>query len=288
LIPLTDNGHAQGNVSFKITLFDNEGNATLLGGNRQTTVTVLDRDSVPRAGNPIDEARGFVRQHYVDFLNREPDPDGLAFWTNQITSCGTDAQCLDIKRQHVSAAFFLSIEFQETGFFVQRVYELGGQPTWFLRDTQRIGNGVVVGQMGWPERLEANKTQWIQQLFDEDKVRISFGFTNEDYVRLLFQYGQITPAPGERETLVAALDAGTETRPGLFRKLVDDTRLKTRLFRPTFVSMEYVGYLRRGPDFGGFDFWLNKLNQFNGDYVAAEMVKAFIISSEYRSRFGRP
>jgi hypothetical protein len=33
-------------------------------------------------------------------------------------------------------------------------------------------------------------------------------------------------------------------------------------------------------------FWVNKLNQFNGDYFAAEMVKAFLSSSEYRQRFG--
>jgi len=40
-----------------------------------------------------------------------------------------------------------------------------------------------------------------------------------------------------------------------------------------------------GPDFSGFDFWLAKLNQFNGNFVNAEMVKAFITSLEYRQRF---
>ena len=39
-------------------------------------------------------------------------------------------------------------------------------------------------------------------------------------------------------------------------------------------------------DYVGFDFWLQKLNQFNGDYINAEMVKAFITSGEYRQRFG--
>ena len=58
--------------------------------------------------------------------------------------------------------------------------------------------------------------------------------------------------------------------------------------------MEYFGYLRRNPDdppdnnLIGFNFWLNKLNQFNGDFVASEMVKAFIRSNEYRGRFGPP
>ena len=57
--------------------------------------------------------------------------------------------------------------------------------------------------------------------------------------------------------------------------------------------MEYFGNLRRNPndppdaDFGGFNFWLNKLNSFNGDFRAAEMVKAFISSIEYRQRFGQ-
>src|SRR5437016_13797317 len=55
--------------------------------------------------------------------------------------------------------------------------------------------------------------------------------------------------------------------------------------------MEYFGYLRRNPNddtgtYTGYDFWLSKLNQFNGDYQKAEMVKAFITSIEYRQRLG--
>jgi len=61
-----------------------------------------------------------------------------------------------------------------------------------------------------------------------------------------------------------------------------------------FVLMEYFGYLQRNPydppeptlDYSGYNFWLGKLNQFNGNYIAAEMVKAFISSTEYRQRFG--
>ena len=61
-----------------------------------------------------------------------------------------------------------------------------------------------------------------------------------------------------------------------------------------FVLMQYFGYLRRNPDdppdtnFDGYNFWLNKLNQFDGNFVQAEMVKAFITSIEYRQRFGQP
>jgi len=41
--------------------------------------------------NPIDTPEYFVRQHYLDFLNREPDESGFNFWSDQIRSCGGDS-----------------------------------------------------------------------------------------------------------------------------------------------------------------------------------------------------
>ena len=123
----------------------------------------------------IDDAQFFVRQHYVDFLNRQPDPDGLAFWINEITMCGADQQCIDAKRVNVSAAYFLSIEFQQTGYLVYKTYKaaygnLPGLPVpiklnEFLTDTQQIGQGVIVNQTGWEQVLENNK-----QAFTSDFV----------------------------------------------------------------------------------------------------------------------
>ena len=76
------------------------------------------------ATNAIDDPRNYVCQNYHDFLNRQPDPSGWDFWTNQITSCGTDAQCIEVRRINVSASFFLSIEFQQTGYLVERLYKI--------------------------------------------------------------------------------------------------------------------------------------------------------------------
>jgi hypothetical protein len=81
-------------------------------------------------------------------------------------------------------------------------------------------------------------------------------------------------------------------RASVLRKVADNATLQQREFNRAFVLIEYFGYLRRNPDaapdmnFDGYNFWLNKLNQFNGDFNAAEMVKAFILSVEYRQRFG--
>ena len=78
----------------------------------------------------------------------------------------------------------------------------------------------------------------------------------------------------------------------MLRKVAEAEEIRLREFNEAFVLMQYFGYLRRNPndppdtDFSGFDFWLNKLNSFGGDFIAAEMVKAFITSSEYRQRFG--
>ncbi|PYS56238.1 MAG: hypothetical protein DMF76_25300, partial [Acidobacteria bacterium] len=79
---------------------------------------------VPTTRNRIEDGRLFVTQHYRDFLNRQPDTSGLVFWTDEILSCGSDQQCVEVKRINVSAAFFLSIEFQETGYLVERMYKV--------------------------------------------------------------------------------------------------------------------------------------------------------------------
>ncbi len=167
-IPMIDDAYAEGDEAFTITL--SNANGAVLGTFSTATLTIQDNETVNGSTNPIDQTEFFVRQHYVDFLNREPDPDGFAFWTNQINECGSDAACIEIRRINVSAAFFLSIEFQETGYLVYRVYKTSfgnltnpaGAPvpvrfTAFLRDTQGIGQGVLVGIGNWQAQLEANK-----------------------------------------------------------------------------------------------------------------------------------
>src|SRR5204863_6592437 len=71
----------------------------------------------------IDDSDFYVQQQYVDFLNRFPDPSGFNFWVGNFTPCGGSPQCIDVLRVNVSAAFFLSIEFQQTGYLVERLYK---------------------------------------------------------------------------------------------------------------------------------------------------------------------
>jgi hypothetical protein len=83
------------------------------------------------------------------------------------------------------------------------------------------------------------------------------------------------------------LGTGTMTRAEALRSIAENNRFADAKFNDSFVMMEYFGYLRRDPDSGGFAFWLDKLNQFGGNFEQAEMVKAFIVSGEYRDRFPR-
>jgi hypothetical protein len=63
------------------------------------------------AANPVDNATFFVKQHYLDFLERTADESGAAFWAGQITQCNADAACVAQKRVDVARAFFFSDEF---------------------------------------------------------------------------------------------------------------------------------------------------------------------------------
>ncbi|HET6889836.1 MAG TPA: DUF4214 domain-containing protein, partial [Pyrinomonadaceae bacterium] len=441
-----------------LVLSNPTGTGVGLGSPNVAKLTIIDNDAGPPASNPIDNATFFVRQLYLDFLNREPDPAGLAFWSNQIIACGADAACIDRERVLVAAAFFFAIEFQETGLIDILTHQAayGTKPLYgqFMLGTQALQKGVVIGQPGALAQLEANKqayfnefvtrpefvtkypstltnTQFVDDLLasaglSPSQVRLfvvnmtnaqevppvnptasgggprpaSFGtarlqfnaaqtamtFTStvfnidftgsqtpgepndnltvahihasagggpgvispvvwgffgapfndnnpNDQVVIPFSSGvggqingkwdapegnsttlaaqlsnlregrayvnfhttqfgsgeirgNIPAADAFRNALIAGLDGGTETRATVLRKVAEQEELKLREFNASFVLMEYFGFLRRDPDTAGFNFWLNKLNAFNGDFVQAEMVKAFITSLEYRQRFG--
>jgi Tol biopolymer transport system component len=262
--------------------------------------------------NPIDCADFFVRQHYRDFLNREPDPAGLAFWTNEITLCGADQQCIEVKRINVSAAYVLSIEFQQTGYLVYRTYkasygDIPGIPVpirlnEFLPDTQKIGQGVIVNQAGWEQLLENNKQVFTAEFVQRSRFATTYpaSMTPDQFVDQLFVNAGVTPSAIDRAAAInefgfAATTADVAARARALRRVAENPTFQQQEFNRAFVLMQYFGYLRRNPndppeptlDFQGYNFWLNKLNQFNGNYIDAEMVKAFLVSTEYRQRHGQ-
>jgi uncharacterized repeat protein (TIGR01451 family) len=304
-------------LSFNVTLSNLTGGA-VFGTPSSATVTVTDAaNSLPP--NAIDDTTLFVRQQYHDFLNREPDASGLAFWKNNIDQCNDPAnrapgqslaQCLDVQRINTSAAFFLSIEFQNSGMLVRNFYvaalnrpATNNMPAFveFERDAQAVARGVIVdpNNNAWQAVLNANRTAFMNDFVMRAEFVGLYPTTDTptQYVDKLYLHAGITPSASERSNAIAEFGgAGTAADPAARgRALLDVTQnatFQSAQMNKAFVQMQYLGYLRRNPndapdsDFTGYNFWLNKLNAFNGNFVQAEMVKAFISSSEYRRRFG--
>src|SRR5205823_453171 len=315
-ILVVNDSYAEGNETFTVNL-SNPSGATL-GTQATATVTIVDNDAA-NGVNPIDQASFFVTEHYFDFLSRQGDSSGLAFWTNEITSCGTNQSCIDLKRVNVSAAYFLSIEFQQTGYLVERLYKVaygdangtsnfGGAHqlavpishfSEFLRDTRRIGQGVIVGQTGWETVLENNKQAFASEVVQRSRFTTALPttLTPAQFIDKLDQNAGNVLSPTERATAIGLFGSATDSsnttaRAQALRQVAEDQDLNNTEFNRAFVLMQYFGYLRRDPnsgpdtDYTGYEFWLTKLNQFNGNFVNAEMTKAFITSGEYRNRFG--
>ena len=256
---------------------------------------------------PIDGSEFFVAQHYRDFLSREADAPGLEFWTQGIEACGAGVACREVRRVNTSAAFFLSIEFEETGFLAYRARKAAfgnppGKPVPvtprdFLPDTQRIGRGVVVDQGAWRELLEANKQAFFLDFVQRPDFLAHYpaGMGASDFVGALDANTGGVLGAAVREALATqpASNNTTQGRANALRQVAGNAAFAAAEKNRAFVLMQYFGYLRRDPDaapdadFKGYSFWLSKLEQFGGDFVQAEMVKAFLNSDEYRQRFGQ-
>jgi hypothetical protein len=260
--------------------------------------------------NPLDTTEYFVRQQYLDFLGREPDESGLNFWYRNIENCGDDANCRIAKRIDTSAAFFLSIEFQQTGYLVYRTYraaygDMPGAPVplrlnEFMPDSAAIGNGVVVNKAGWETQLDNNKQAYMAEFVQRPRFTAAYPLTltPADFVDQLFVHAGVSPSTEARSVAIAEFGSGATSsdlaaRGRALRRVAENSVLARQEFNQAFVLMQYFGYLRRDAnagqdtDFSGYNFWLNKLNSFQGNFGDADMVKAFLVSGEYRGRFPR-
>jgi hypothetical protein len=257
-----------------------------LNADKTDAVFTATPDSVQTA-NPLDTDMYFVRQQYLDFLGREPDKDGLLYWTSELDRCGTDAACLSSRRIGVAAAFFKEKEYQETGSYVYRLYKgaLGRQLSYdeFSTDRKQVIGG---------DDLETSKETFANAfvLRPEFTQKYDQATGAESFVDTLLASIQQTSGAdlsGQRSAIIESYNGGVDLnqrRSLALRKAIDVAAFKDAEYNPSFVLMEYFGYLKRDPEKQGFDFWLNVLNNKEpNNYLG--MVCSFITSAEYQQRF---
>jgi hypothetical protein len=238
--------------------------------------------------NQIDDSQFFVRQHYLDFLNREPDPDGWAYWTSQISECGADDLCVKARRIGVSGAFFVEQEFQQTGSFVYRLYKggLGHQPDYAAFSADRT---QVIGGSNLESDKQAFTLSFVQRNGFGQKYA---GQTTADLfidalVATILQSANVDLS-SQRAALIGKYNTGDDmnhSRALALREAIDDAAFVNSEYNASFVLMQYFGYLRRDADRDGYDFWLNVLNNREPNNYRG-MICSFLTSIEYQERFG--
>ena len=173
----------------------------------------------------------------------------------------------------------------------------------FLADAQEAGGGVIVGEFDWQNRLESSRLSYLNRFVQRPDFLAAHGGQNAgQYVDSLFANAGVTPTQAERDAAISAYNFSG--RASALRSVAESASVYNKLYNPGFVLMQYFAYLRRNPDaapdnnFDGYNYWLSKLDQFTqpgedarDESVAlarvrrAEMVRAFLLSSEYRGRF---
>jgi hypothetical protein len=305
----TDDLYVEGNETINITLSNVTG--ATFGSPVSATVTIINNDSSQPSTNPLENAQFFVRQHYYDFLNRQPDSGGLGFWSGEITNCGSDQACIRSRRVSVSNAFFYELEFQQTGAYVYRLYRAAygnNQPSpnpdssnqtearkipsysVFVSDRARVVAGSNLAQ------AQVNLANAFVQR-PEFLTVYPGGLSGPDFVdAILARINQDSGVnlSSQRNALIAQFNSGG--RGAVLYRLADDNvqnnPINNRAFidaeyNRSFVYTQYAGYLRRDADTGGFLFWLGQVNQFpvRDAGIQNSMVCAFITSQEYQQRF---
>jgi hypothetical protein len=228
----------------------------------------------------INDADFFVSQHYVDFFARFPDQGGLDYWSNEINTCVNTPGCNIVGRKTgASAAFFIENEFQQTGYFVYKLFKgmLERQPNYLEFKTDRR----VVNAVNGKSTLSA---AFVQRTEFQQKYALATSADSfvDAVIAAVLQTSGVNLG-SNRTNLINLHNSGG--RAAVVQAVADDPAFSNSEYNRAFVAMQYWGYLHRDFDQSGYDFWLNVVNnRATNNYRA--MVCAFITSAEYQERFG--
>jgi uncharacterized delta-60 repeat protein len=288
-IPIVNDVFVESPETLTVTLSDAVG--VTLGAPSLATVTIMDDDTATVFANPIDTRAFFVRQLYLDFLDREPEPSGLSAWLNRLNTCPLPGESLqNCDEIEVASAFFRSPEAFDRSYFIYKFYEasLLRQPQYdeFQNDLRRL-TGFLSG-----EQLEQRKREFAEEFVNRAEFHSlydSFASGQPFVDAVLARAGGARAGVGaaaivtaNRISVIERLGNGQLTRGQALRELTEAPEINRRFYNKAFVVVGYFSFLRRNPD-GAYLHWINVLDT-TGDY--REMIRGFMQSPEYRSRFG--
>lgn len=224
----------------------------------------------------------FVRQHYLDFLAREPETGGVNAWLNVLNNCSDINNNPASDRVKVSQSFYGSPEFQSRGYFAIRFYQsaLGRAPSLveFMRDLSYLNGATPAETNAAHNSFAADFSQRLE--FHETLD----GLTDTEYVDRLIANSGVAFTSAQRSQYIN--DVTSLGRAAVLMNIVSSNEFASNAnaFNRAFVITEYFGYLRRDPEPAGLNDWVNYLNTHPGDFRT--MVNGFVNSLEYRGRFG--
>ncbi len=274
-IPIVDDVYLDGPEVFTLTLSNAVGGD--IAGINAATITIIDNDTAP-APNPIDNDAFFIRQLYIDFLGREPEPGAVNAWLGILNHCAIPTDC---DRIAVARGFVRSPEFQDRGFFVYRTFKTLGRIAHyneFIPDMAKLSGFLS------PADLEANKEAYILEFMNRTEFKTLYDPTIGNptaYVDKLLLSVQLPGHPG-RAGWIAGLTNGTLTRAQVLRQLIESGELYIAYVNEAFIIMNYFGFLRRSAD-ASYLVWIDIFNHTNDDRI---IINGFLNSLEYRLRFG--
>jgi hypothetical protein len=226
------------------------------------------RDPLVRDNDIFANARLFAMQQYRDFLNREGDAGGITFWTDRVNGAVSS-------RGQVVESFFNSAEFQQTVAPVARLYF-----AYFLRIPDYGGLQFWINYYKAGNSLDA-----ISNFFAASpEFQSTYGaLTNAQYVNLIYQ-NVLGRAPDQvgYDFWLNQLDTAARTRGQVMLAFSESAEYLGTSYNMVYVTMMYVGMLRRAPEQGGFDFWVNYLATGNS---GLNLINGFLAAPEYRARF---
>jgi uncharacterized protein (TIGR03118 family) len=293
-ILIVDDKFVEGDETIDLYLSNPAGAGVGLGDPHTAELEILDNDSTAPTTNVIDNPAFFVRQQYLDFYNREPDAGATAS-VNQLTACGFTLSCIGQTRVDVANSFFSSSEFQGTGSQVIRTFRAAFGPNRFgsvgdvLYGEFEISMQALLKDVAIPggdAQLETNKQSFYNAFVLRPDFKSKYdALTNAQYVDTLIANTGTTFPPGFRDQLVMDLDTMAKTRAQALRTIAEQSTFIQNEAKRDIVQLGFFAFMRRDPDTASFNTMLNRLTALTFD-PARDAVRLFILSPEYRQRFG--